>query len=250
MQKSLLLKEVALNTELSQLISLQHLDIEIRRLNQEIASVPERQQELERRFAESVKEYFDLKQQLGDAETEKKRFESDLELEQQKHQKFKNDLMKATNEKEYTTAVREIDVARKAVNALETEILKLMEKIEILEKQVKQRSPEIESRRIEIDEQLSRWSEAAVSDQQRLDHLLPQRNRLIEGLSPDARGNYERLSKMRSGFALAEARDYSCQACRMKIRPQVFNDIRRGETIITCESCGRILYFRVEESTN
>lgn len=241
---------MALNTELSQLISLQHLDIEIKRLNHEIASVPERQQELERRFADSVREFLDLKQKLGDAENEKRRLEAELELEQQKHQKFKNDLMKATNEKEYTTAVREIDVARKAVGSLETEILKLMERIETLEKQVKQRSPEIDSRRIEIDEQLSRWSEAAVSDQQRLAHLLPQRIRLIEGLSPDARGNYERLSKMRSGFALAEARDYSCQACRMKIRPQVFNDIRRGESIITCESCGRILYFRAEEVTS
>ena len=241
---------MALNTELSQLISLQHLDIEIKRLNHEIASVPERQQELERRFADSVREFLDLKQQLRDAENEKRRLEAELELEQQKHQKFKNDLMKATNEKEYTTAVREIDVARKAVGSLETEILKLMERTETLEKQVKQRSPEIDSRRIEIDDQLSRWSEAAVSDQQRLEHLLPQRIRLIEGLSPDARGNYERLSKMRSGFALAEARDYSCQACRMKIRPQVFNDIRRGETIITCESCGRILYFRAEEVTS
>ena len=238
-----------MNTELSQLISLQHLDIEIKRLNQEIAAVPARQQEIEHRFADSVKEFLDLKLKLADAETEKRRLESDLELEQQKHQKFKNDLMKATNEKEYTTAVREIDVARKAVSSLETEILKLMERIETLEKQVKQRSPEIESRRIEIDEQISRWSEAAVSDQQRLEHLLPQRIILIESLSPDARGNYERLSKMRSGFALAEARDYSCQVCRMKIRPQVFNDIRRGETIITCESCGRILYFRVEEVT-
>jgi predicted nucleic acid-binding Zn-ribbon protein len=53
---------------------------------------------------------------------------------------------------------------------------------------------------------------------------------------------------MRSGFALAEARDYSCMACRMKIRPQVFADIRRGESIITCESCGRILYFKSEQA--
>jgi predicted nucleic acid-binding Zn-ribbon protein len=35
-------------------------------------------------------------------------------------------------------------------------------------------------------------------------------------------------------------------ACRMKIRPQVFADIRRGESIFTCESCGRILYFKNE----
>jgi predicted nucleic acid-binding Zn-ribbon protein len=55
---------------------------------------------------------------------------------------------------------------------------------------------------------------------------------------------------MRSGFALAEARDWKCLACRMTIRPQVFNDIRKGDSIITCESCGRILYFKVEAAAN
>jgi uncharacterized protein len=122
-----------LNTELGQLISLQDVDIEIKRLREEIASLPERRHELERQFAESVKEYSNLKQQLDDAERDKRRLEAELEIEQQKHQKFKNDLMRATNEREYTTAVREIDVARKAISSLETEILKLMERTEKLE---------------------------------------------------------------------------------------------------------------------
>jgi predicted nucleic acid-binding Zn-ribbon protein len=237
-----------LNEELSRLILLQEIDVEIKRLKDEIAMLPLRRQELERDFSGSVKEYFDLKEQLETASDERRRFESELEIEQEKHQKFKNDLMKATNEREYTTAVREIDVARKTVSSLETEILKLMEKTEKLEARIKERTPEIESRRVEVDRQLADWSAASVANQQNLDELLARRLPALEALSPSARATYERLSKMRSGFALAEARDYSCQACRMKIRPQVFNDIRRGETIITCESCGRILYFKVESA--
>jgi hypothetical protein len=124
-----------------------------------------------------------------------------------------------------------------------------MEKIEKLETQLKERAPEMESRRIEVDRQLAEWSSAATDNQRRLDELLAQRGSKLEALSAEARANYLRLSKMRSGLALAEARDYSCQACRMKIRPQVFNDIRRGDSIITCESCGRILYFKAEVAT-
>jgi predicted nucleic acid-binding Zn-ribbon protein len=238
-----------LNEELSRLISLQEIDVEIKRLKDEIAMLPVRRQELERDFSGSVKEYFDLKTQLETASNERKHFESELEIEQEKHQKFKNDLMKATNEREYTTAVREIDVARKAISSLETEILKLMEKTEKLEAQIKERTPEIESRRVEVDRQLAEWLAAAAVNQQRLDDLLAQRLPALEALSANARATYARLSRMRSGFALAEARDYSCLACRMKIRPQVFNDIRRGEKIITCESCGRILYFKAESAT-
>jgi len=235
-----------LNPELSHLISLQDVDVEIKRLAEEIESLPTRSDELERQFAESVKEHLGAKRELEDAQAARKRLEGELEHEQQKHQKFKNDLMKATNEREYTTAVREIDVARKAVSALETEVLKLMERIEKLEAQVVAAEPEMESRRVEIDSQLKEWLAAADANRQRLDALRAERAARMQALGPAARATYERLSRMRSGFALAEARDYSCMACRMKIRPQVFADIRRGDTIITCESCGRILYFKVE----
>ena len=235
-----------MNSELSHLISLQDGDVEIKRLKEEIESFPARRDELERQFAESVKEYLAIKQELDDAQAARRRLESDLEHEQQKHQKFKNDLMKATNEREYTTAVREIDVARKAVSALETEILKLMERAEKLDAQVTERTPAMEARRVEVDRQLKEWLVAAESNQQRLEVLRAERVAKMQALSPDARATYERLSRMRSGFALAEARDYSCMACRMKIRPQVFSDIRKGDSIITCESCGRILYFKVE----
>lgn len=243
------IKEAALNSELGHLISLQDVDVEIKRLREEVESLPSRRDELERQFAESVREYLAIKQELDDAQAEKRRLESELENEQQKHQKFKNDLMKATNEREYTTAVREIDVTRKTIGTLETEVLKLMERVEKLDVQVAERTPEMETRRIEVDRQLKDWLASADSNQQNLDSLRAERAAKMQALGPDARATYERLSRMRSGFALAEARDYSCMACRMKIRPQVFNDIRKGETIITCESCGRILYFKVEAAT-
>ncbi|HEY8461913.1 MAG TPA: C4-type zinc ribbon domain-containing protein [Blastocatellia bacterium] len=235
-----------MNSELSHLISLQDVDIDIKRLTEEIESLPARTEELERQFAESFKEYLAVKRELDEAQEARKRLESELEQEQQKHQKFKNDLMKATNEREYVTAVREIDVARKAINALETEILKLMERVEKLEAQVAERAPEMESRRVEINSQLDEWRASAGESQRRLEVLKAERGARMNALGPAARATYERLSRMRSGFALAEARDYSCMACRMKIRPQVFSEIRRGESIITCESCGRILYFKRE----
>jgi uncharacterized protein len=238
-----------LNSELSHLISLQDIDVEIKRLTEEIESLPARRDSLERQFAESVKEYLAIKQELEDAQSSRRRLEGDLDGEQQKHQKFKNDLMKATNEREYTTAVREIDVTRKAVSALETEVLKLMERIETLTAQVAERAPEMESRRVEIDRQLNEWAAAAEANSQRLETLRAERGAKMQALGPVARSTYERLSRMRGGLALAEARDYSCMACRMKIRPQVFSDIRRGDSINTCESCGRILYFKVEATS-
>jgi uncharacterized protein len=234
-----------LNAELSQLISLQDTDLEIRHLTEEIAALPAKQEQIERQFANANREFLEVKANCEAAQAKRRELESTLEIEQQKHQKFKDDLMKARNEREYTTALREIDVTKKSISTLETDVLKLMEQLEKLEAQIKERAPEIAARRVAVDQELAEIARSATAAEERLTSLQTERAQLFNTLGPEAKATYQRLSRMRNGVVLAEALDYSCQACRMKIRPQVFSDIKRAETIITCESCGRILYFRV-----
>ena len=232
-----------MGNDLSRLILLQKLDVEIRQLQDEVTSLPLRQEELERQFAAAVTEYLGLKNELETAQTGKRELEARIEEEQQRHRKFKNDLMKSTNEREYTTAVREIDVARKVISQHETEILKLMEQIEKLEANLAEKTPAMEIERQEVDRQLGELRARATNAAARMEELRSGRPAIYDTLSTDARSNYDRLSRMKSGLALAEARDYSCRGCRMSIRPQVYNDIRRGDKIIMCENCGRILFF-------
>lgn len=238
-----------MNKDLSQLIQLQRLDMEVRQLQEKVDALPERQAELERQFAASVSEYLAIRQEFDGALARRKQLEAEVEMEQGRQQKFKADLMKATNEREYTTAVREIDITRKEISTRETEILKLMEQIEKLEVQVTEKTPEMESRRLELDRELAALSEQGTVARQRLEALTVERVPLLAGLSAEPRSDYERLSRMRSGFALSEARNYSCTACRMSLRPQVFSDVRRGEKIINCENCGRILYYLSQAET-
>lgn len=233
-----------MNPELSQLISLQDVDVEIKRINAEIESLPVKRNELESQFAAENKEFLDIKQQLDEALSQKSRLESEIEAEQQMLEKFKTDQMKATNEREYSTSVREIDTAKKTISALETDVLKFMEQVEKLDALVKERSPEIEARRVEMENKLTEYETLANADAAKLETLLAERTPLLETLSSETRSTYDRMSKIKSGLALSEALDYKCLACRMTIRPQVFNDIRRGEALITCENCGRILFFR------
>lgn len=236
--------------ELSQLIALQETDVEIKRCNAEVTALPVRQQQIERNFAASVKEYLDLKAESDAALAERAQLEADVASEQEKLEKFKADLMKATNEREYTTAVREVDAAKKVIGTLETELLKVMEKSEKLEAQVKELSPAIESKRAEVDKQIAEIAASAESSQQKLASLKTDREKSLAALSPGTRATYDRVARLKSGLALAEARNYSCTACRMTIRPQAFNEIRRGNEIHECENCGRILYFKADSASS
>ncbi len=236
--------------ELGLLISLQETDIEIKRCTAEIAALPERKETIEQGFAASVKEFLVLKDELDTATAERRSLEASVVEEQAKHEKFKTDLMKATNEKQYATAVREIDATKKTISTFETEILKLMEKIEKLEVQVNERSPAIEAKRSEVNHQIAALTSSAAADQQNFASLTVERDKLIAQLTPGTRATYERVARLKSGVALAEARNYACTACRMTIRPQAFNNIRRGESIYECENCGRILFYKAEANAS
>jgi uncharacterized protein len=63
-------------------------------------------------------------------------------------------------------------------------------------------------------------------------------------------GMYERLRKRyKNGKAVAEAAKGSCSVCHMALRPQFFQELNVGNKVMTCESCGRILYVQAKPTS-
>src|SRR5262249_31623396 len=191
-------------------------------------------------------EFLDLKTKHEQLIANRKQLELELATTQEHHDKYKQDLMRVRNEKEYTTALREIDATKKHASALETEILKNMEELEKLEAELKEKTPDIERQRAEVDQNLAALDKEMEDANRQLTKLGEQRAQLSGRLSKQNLSTYERMSRTRRGQALSELRSGICTACRMKVRPKVSSDVRKGDQLITCESCGRILYYRAE----
>ena len=62
-------------------------------------------------------------------------------------------------------------------------------------------------------------------------------------ISSPALSLFEQLAQHRKGIALSEARAGSCTQCHVRLRPQIFNEVRRMDALIQCDSCSRILFF-------
>jgi predicted nucleic acid-binding Zn-ribbon protein len=90
--------------------------------------------------------------------------------------------------------------------------------------------------------------ERTAGDQQELDQLQTERKSIATQISPAVLSAYERVRKLRHGIALAEAVDGRCSQCHMSLRLQFFQDLKRGEQVMHCESCNRILYYNPPES--
>lgn len=233
-----------MSPELQQLIALQELDIKIQMLAEKLAAVPIERERIEQDFKTFAAEYHHTQELRDKALERRKSLELELQVTQEKQEKYKQDLMKVRNEKEYGTVLREIDAAKKYVSVLETQILESIEEAERLEKQLGELTPDIESKRSEVDVQLAAFTteiERATAEHEEFGR---QRSAIVAQIKPALLRTYERVAKLRKGLALTEAKDYACTACRMSIRPQVFSDVRRGEKIIQCDSCGRILFYQ------
>ena len=72
-------------------------------------------------------------------------------------------------------------------------------------------------------------------------------------MTPPAYQRYEKVRKARKGIAVAEALEGRCSVCHMAVRPQFFQELKRGDQIMACESCTRILFYNppvsIEELT-
>jgi predicted nucleic acid-binding Zn-ribbon protein len=76
-----------------------------------------------------------------------------------------------------------------------------------------------------------------------LEHIRGERAKVVGSLSPQVMSTFEKVAQRRNGVAVAEARDGICTICHVRLRPQIFNTVRRNDQIVQCDSCNRILFF-------
>jgi len=230
--------------ELAQLIALQNADTNIRRLQAEIESIPERRAEIEKEFDQRAFEIRALEERRDNSRHERTRLEAETFEQKQRAERADRNLMSAKKTDEYTAAIREADAARKQISTFETQILEQMEIADLAEKELQERAPEVEKLGADMAERFKGFDEQAHVQQQELDRARAERERLLNELPKPMSALYKRISsRIRDGVAMAEARNGACTACYMALRPQIMADVRRGTEVITCDNCNRILYY-------
>lgn len=237
-----------MKAELAQLIALQNADNNIRTLQAEIEDIPRRRAEIEKEFDQRAFEIRGLEEKRDAAFHQRATLEKEIFEQRHRAERADRNLMAAKKPDEYTAAIREADAARKQISTLETQVLEQMEAFEGAEKELAERAPEVEKLRVEMEASFKAFDEQAKQQQQQLSEARTEHERLLKDLPKATSTLYNRISaRIRDGIALAEARNGACTACYMSLRPQVMADVRRGEEIITCDNCNRILYYAPEK---
>ena len=154
----------------------------------------------------------------------------------------KHKLSQAKNSKEYMAAQREIDQRREGLTTREAEIAKLVEAVESKKKLLGDRAKDVDDLKSSVDKDSEAARARMAEIEAKIAELRAEREKVAAQVKPEVLKRYSSI-RMRRGLAVVSVRNGTCQGCNMNIPPQLYNVIQRGQTIETCPSCHRIIYW-------
>ena len=241
--------------ELEKLIDLQKTDTNIRRLKQIISTADAKRAEIEQEFDQHASSIREIQSRGETLKGERADLEKQIAENKTYLERAERNLKHAQNQKEYETAMRETDALQKQIAAFENQIVEKMTASEEVDKELESRADEINSHDAKREEAISAFDKDVNAAKTELESETAKRDEVFKTLPANLAAVYNRLAqRSRDGIAVAEVVNGSCSACFMSLRPQMALEVKRGDQIVTCESCTRILYIsspkpQAEEAT-
>jgi predicted nucleic acid-binding Zn-ribbon protein len=225
---------------LRQLIELQQLDDELLAAEQEHGGLPARRQELAERREAVEKEREDAGQALHAAEAEQRRAEVEVQDKQALKQKLESQQFQVKTNEAYTALLHEIEQAGEGISEGETRVLEAMEAIDSARERLADAEKQAEATLVGVAEQERALDLREKELDARIAELRQGRERLCRELDAELLTQYQRIASRRRP-AIAQVRDEMCLGCRIHLPPQQQIELMRGEALITCSRCHRIL---------
>jgi predicted nucleic acid-binding Zn-ribbon protein len=147
-----------------------------------------------------------------------------------------------TNE-EYKAVQKEIEYAQQHIRTIEDEILNFMMDSETIQADVKKAEVQLKEDQQAVAAERKELEKVNQQDVSALESYVKERRDIEKAIPEDLLTRYDRVRKARGGVAVSAAKDYMCEVCQVRIRPQIFQEIRKNDQLIACDACQRILYF-------
>ncbi|MFA5339698.1 MAG: C4-type zinc ribbon domain-containing protein [Candidatus Omnitrophota bacterium] len=240
------MQKVNVEEQLVHLIKLQALDSRLYSLRRDRQAKPKLIQDLEVRRNEEQAAVKAIEEKIKANQVKRKQRELDLQSKEDGIKKLQAQLYQLKTNKEYQTMQHEIEGQKADNSRVEDEILVLMEEAENLNKDLAKEKALFADAEKHLNEDKKTIEGEISSLDGEITALETQRKDITALAEKKVLAHYEKVLSGRDGVALAAVKGNSCQGCFMNLPPQVINEIKMKDKIVTCESCARILYIENE----
>jgi len=223
---------------------LQEIDLRIDTLKNSQAGLHGELNGIEQGLVAAREEVAGLEARIAQVEQEKTEREELLATEQENIRRSESHMKEIKTNKEFQAIGREIAAARKQAAELEEQLLQKIGQIEELKGESAAKSASV----AELEQNTAQRSQEKQAEiaaiQQDIDTDLAQREEIAKQLPANLIKRYTLLREQRRGQALAIARDGYCLGCNMNLPPQLYNSLFRGDELISCPHCQRVLILK------
>jgi predicted nucleic acid-binding Zn-ribbon protein len=234
---------VTAKEQLIRLVRIQDLVDTVRRAQRVLDTAPGKLEEIENHFRERNAEYVAIRDRFDELELDRKTRSEELKVLEESKSKYTDDLMQVKNQKEYAAMLKEIDAVKAQISEHEDAILRDMEEIEKLKGELATHEEHIAQERVTVAAETERVAQASAEAERTIEELTAKRRDLERGLPASLRASVRRLEHKRHGVFLSRALEGTCQSCYVRVRPQVFQEIKASAAVHSCSNCRRYLFF-------
>jgi uncharacterized protein len=228
---------------IEKLLVLQDRDRKINRAQQELAQIAPERESL-RNLTSSTQTQLDAaKLRVKQIESERKQRDLEVEAKKSQIEKYANQQLQTRKNEEYKALAHEIEMAKEAIFKIEDAEIVLMEQAEAAQKEVVRANGEANEAKKLADTQIAELGQREENFKQELAALQSGRAELASAVDEVARSRYDRILKSKGDNAVVGIDHGVCGGCHMKLQQQLIVTCQAQKEIVTCSSCGRILYF-------
>jgi predicted nucleic acid-binding Zn-ribbon protein len=228
---------------IEKLLVLQDRDRKIHRVQQELAQIAPERESLRARATTTQLQLEAAKNRVKHIESERKRLELDVEAKKLQIEKYANQQLQTRKNEEYKALAHEIETCRGDITKIEDSEIVLMEQAEAAQKEVARANGEANEAKKLAESQIAELGQREENFKKEFAELQQGRAELAAAVDESARNRYERLLKSKGDNVVVGVQHGVCGGCHMKLQQQLVVSCQAQKEMVTCSSCGRILYY-------
>jgi len=232
-------------TVLQKLLELQSVDVRLNEVRAQLAKFPKKIADADARAASAKSELEQSKAAQLASFKDRKKYELDVEGWKDRVRKYRDQTSQVKTNEAYKALQHEVQMAEDEIAKAEDRLLEQMVAGEEYDRRIKKAEAALKDVEAEVRVQRATIEENKAAAEKSLAEFTAERAAVVAEIPENLLDHYERIARKHNGVALAEVRDEKCGACGMRVRPHVFQEMRRlgSDEMFHCETCTRILYY-------
>lgn len=224
------------------LLHLQEIDRCIRELEQEAVDIPERKAQESALIIAAQEELDAAKAKLREAQSRAAASEAEIKAMDERLQQMKEEQASLKSNADFTTFNLEIQRLTKDREKQESRQLLAMDDMVPLKTRVADAEAKVQKEKAAIDDYVAELDARLASVKEQLAAREAERREYLGAVPENLLTSYERIRTRRWPVVVELNSDGACTGCHLVQPPSVAQDTRRNQRIVTCLTCGRLLY--------